>query len=77
VLIGIAMIDEERRSLKKIAEKGTIPYLPLDPYFENTFDVVTFPHDHHWNPKGHEIAANAIDAFLQKIDVFGSSEFRQ
>jgi hypothetical protein len=29
-----------------------------------TEDPVSFPHDDHWNAHGHQIAADAIDAFL-------------
>jgi hypothetical protein len=73
VLASVPMDSEMRTLLQRIAEENKISYLPLDEYFETSFTVVTFAHDQHWNPRGHEIAANAIDAFLQKLGVFHSS----
>jgi lysophospholipase L1-like esterase len=74
VLVSIPMDGEKRTFLQKIAATEKIPYLPLDAYFESTVARVTFPHDGHWNAKGHEIAANAIDAFLWKSGVFDTSK---
>lgn len=63
-----------RTFLQKFAKEEKIAYLPLDTQFESTVTSTTFPHDSHWNAKGHEIAANAIDAFLLKSGVFDASK---
>ena len=74
VLVSIPMNVEKRTWLQKIAEKGSIPYLQLDEYFESKGASVKFPHDGHWNADGHAIAANAIDEFLRELRLFGSSK---
>jgi len=72
VLVSIPMNAEKRTFLQNIAERERIPYLQLDEYFKSKMANVEFPHDRHWNVKGHEIAANAIDGFLRKQGVFHS-----
>jgi hypothetical protein len=74
ILVSIPMNVEGRTFLQKITEEEKIPYLPLDAYFESTVTSVRFSYDPHWNAKGHEIAANAIDAFLRKQGVFDPSK---
>jgi hypothetical protein len=76
ILISIPMSEERRAVLQRIAEEERFPYLPLDAYFRNRLVSTTFPHDLHWNPTGHEIAANAVDAFLLRIGVVDSSGSR-
>jgi hypothetical protein len=70
VLVSVPMGEEQRTFMQNITDKEKIPYLPLDAHFESTVASVTFPHNSHWNAKGHEIAASAIDTFLWKSDVF-------
>lgn len=74
VPVSIPMNGEKMTWLQKIAEKGGIPYLQLDKYFESKGASVMFPHDAHWNANGHAIAANAIDEFLHELKLFGSSK---
>jgi len=74
VLVSVPMSAEKRRFLQGIAARETIPYLPLDSHFESSVTRVVFPHDPHWNTKGHELAANVIDAFLLELGVFDASE---
>jgi lysophospholipase L1-like esterase len=74
MLVSIPMDREKRTFLQNIAEKEKIPYLPLDAYFASSVARVEFANDLHWNAKGHEIAANAIDAFLSKSGVFDTSK---
>jgi lysophospholipase L1-like esterase len=63
VLVSVPM-GEGRSVLQDVANREGIPYLPLDTAFGMTEDPVSFPHDDHWNAHGHQIAADAIDAFL-------------
>ncbi|UCE07651.1 MAG: SGNH/GDSL hydrolase family protein [bacterium] len=77
VLVSIPMGVEERTFLQNIALKENIPYLQLDKYFESKEATVMFPHDSHWNANGHEVAANAIDAFLGQQGLFHSSRSKR
>lgn len=70
VLVSIPMNVEEREWIQKITKKENIPYLQLDKYFESMEGSTRFPHDYHWNVKGHAIAAKAIDDFLRILNVF-------
>jgi len=56
--------------MEDFAQKDKIPYLSLNPYFELKEGQLTFSHDKHWNPIGHQIAANAVSDFLREIKVF-------
>ena len=70
VLVSIPLDARRRTFLQKLADAEKIAYLPLDAPFESTLSRTEFPHDAHWNAKGHELAANAIDAFLWESRVF-------
>ncbi len=71
-LVASTALDSLQASmLQEIVGGQGIPYLPLDPFFEHPTTKLTFAHDGHWNARGHEVAANALDAFLRKIGVFG------
>jgi hypothetical protein len=72
-LVSVPMNAESRAFLQKIADQARISYLALDAHFESAPTRGTFPHDRHWNASGHEIAANAIDAFLRESGVFNAS----
>lgn len=62
---GSALLPER---LGAIAETIGAPYLPLDAAFGDA--EVTFEHDGHWTSQGHEIAAGAIESFLESVGVF-------
>jgi hypothetical protein len=72
VLVSVPMDTEKRAVLQKITEDHEIPYLALDALFESTATPVTFPHDAHWNAKGHKLAAGAIETFLRDLPVFNA-----
>jgi len=70
ILVSVPMERKKRVWMEEFAQMEKIPYLALDPYFESKERQTTFAHDKHWNPIGHQIAANAISNFLKKIKVF-------
>jgi hypothetical protein len=76
VLVSLPMESDQRAVLQRVAADKRIPYLALDPHFQLITDSVVFPHDSHWNERGHEIAAQAIDGFLARIGVFRASRGR-
>ena len=55
------------------AREAGVAYLALDASFiaAGRELPVEFPHDRHWNPAGHAVAAGAIEEFLRSIRVFG------
>jgi hypothetical protein len=65
VVVSIPMIEEQRTSLQEALASAGVLYLPLDGDFKSSGSNTSFAHDFHWNAKGHKIAADAIDAFLQ------------
>lgn len=70
VVVSVPMDEEERVFLEELCLREGIPYLPLDTFFSETEIELTLPHDRHWNPAGHEVAAVAIDRFLRDLNVF-------
>ena len=60
------------RLLAGLRERG-VAHLALDPAFEGRSDI-RFPHDAHWTPNGHAIAADAIEGFLAGEGVFGAPD---
>jgi lysophospholipase L1-like esterase len=52
-----------------------IPFVGLDAAFRRQRDV-RFPGDPHWTPRGHAIAADAVEAFLVSQGALGSCEPR-
>jgi hypothetical protein len=60
-----------------ITEEYEIPYLAVDPQFESTASPVTFPHDAHWNAKGHKLAADAIETFLREVRIFNAPSLNE
>ena len=74
VLASVPMDSEKRAFIQKIAGEQKFAYLPLDGHFDSAAERTTFAHDGHWNSKGHEIAAGAIDSFLWKSGVIDESK---
>jgi hypothetical protein len=72
VLVAIPSGPRTRAALQTIAEKEKIPLLLLDPFFEKPASDFEIPYDGHWNAKGHEMAAEAIDGELVKLGIFTS-----
>jgi GDSL-like Lipase/Acylhydrolase len=64
LLVSVPMSDPPRSRLAAGVQALGIPYLPLDPAFRGQRDI-RFEHDAHWTPHGHEIAARAIEDFLE------------
>ncbi len=67
VLVSIPMSTGERTVLHELSEGLGFPYLALDARFDE--QGLVFPHDGHWNAKGHRAAADAIEGFLQECGV--------
>ena len=69
VVVSVPMDGAEhlaRFLARELAEAG-IPYLPLDAAMHgHSADEIYFPHDRHWTPAGHRIAAQATAAFLRE-----------
>ncbi len=70
VIVSVPMSVQYRAFLQDACRKEDIKCLPLDSYFESTGRITRFPHDRHWNPAGHEIAAKGIEDFLKGMGVF-------
>jgi len=70
LLVSVPMDAGRSARLQKLAEAEKIAYLPLDAQFASAATRTSFLHDTHWNASGHEIAANAIDAFFWKSGLF-------
>lgn len=77
VLVSVPMTTMKPSNLQALADREGFPYLPLDAPFASSTSSVSFPHDRHWNARGHRIAAKAIDAFLLKAGVFGASKLER
>lgn len=52
--------------LARICADLDIPLLDLQPALQNTLLRTYFRQGIHWNPRGHQVAATAIDAFLRE-----------
>ena len=64
----------EARGVLDVWSRGAgVPHLALDASLSSAGQELPleFPHDRHWNPAGHAIAAGAIEEFLLRIQVFG------
>jgi hypothetical protein len=77
LLVSVPMSPDGRAALGRFAESAGIAYLPLDAYLEPAGAAAHFPHDYHWNARGHQIAAAAIDTFLVKERVFPARASRE
>jgi hypothetical protein len=71
ILVSIPMGVEDRAMMRQMAERESIPYLQLDEFFESEGVRAVFPHDAHWNARGHAIAAAAIEGFLTGQGLLG------
>ena len=52
--------------MRQTCSREQIPFLALDHAFSDQSSATTLPHDHHWNPLGHKVAAEAMEAFLEQ-----------
>ncbi len=69
VVVGVQTGEVNSRFLaSRLATLG-IPFLSLDATFHNPQRAYTFPNDIHWNAAGHQLAAIAIEAFLQELEI--------
>lgn len=74
ILASVPMDSTYTAFLREMTELEDITYVALDASFESTSDRTSFPHDGHWNARGHEIAAAAIDSFLWKSGILEVAE---
>ncbi|NIM19688.1 MAG: hypothetical protein GTO51_04835 [Candidatus Latescibacteria bacterium] len=70
VLVSTPLAVEDRGVLEDFCTQENVPYLPLDDSYSNIEEKVTFTNDEHWNPRGHEIAAAAVERFLRRLEIF-------
>ncbi len=69
LLVSVPISDPPRGRLQEGLRALGIAHLALDDAFKRQRDV-RFPGDPHWTPHGHEIAADAVEAFLAGQGVF-------
>jgi hypothetical protein len=69
ILVSTPMDDKGRSVLEETVRRENLLYCSLDESFADIRESVTFPHDDHWNSRGHAIAAYAIGRFLQEMDI--------
>ncbi|MCE9613098.1 MAG: SGNH/GDSL hydrolase family protein [Lentisphaerae bacterium] len=55
---------------RRFAADFNVPCVPLSQAFARTAGPLEFAHDPHWNPAGHQVAADAIDATLAAARVW-------
>ncbi len=70
VLASAPMPEQKIAAATEAARRAGVDYLPLDSALSSAEARVTFDHDEHWTPFGHEVAATAIGQFLVSIGVF-------
>lgn len=66
VVVSCPLGGEHEGFLRKALDANGIPYLSLNAAFEAAAEPYHFPHDRHWNPYGHRLAAGAIAPWLQQ-----------
>jgi hypothetical protein len=71
LVASVPMSDPPRSGLEAGLRERGIAHLGLDAAFRRQRDV-RFPNDPHWTPRGHEIAAAAVEAFLASEGVLGA-----
>jgi hypothetical protein len=64
LLVSVPMPEPPRARFEAGVRALGITHLPLDAAFRKQRDVL-FAHDPHWTPRGHEVAAAAVEAFLE------------
>ena len=69
VLVSVPMDAAPRDALAEQARQSGFSYLPLDKAFQIGGAGLVLPNDGHWNERGHEVAANAIEDFLLEQDL--------
>ena len=69
-IVSIPMNPKRVALLADFSQQERIPYLSLDERFGRETAQTIFAHDGHWNQKGHQIAAEAIDQFFQEYSIF-------
>ena len=72
VLVSTPMLPVAHEVLEDWSRRTGVPYLALDASLAAADSVLPleFPHDQHWSPAGHAVAAAAIEEFLRSIPVF-------
>ena len=69
VLVSVPATSESMNPLEVFSERRGVPYLALDAAFSRVEEKTTFPHDGHWNARGHAVAARAIEGFLSAANL--------
>ena len=69
LVVSIPMADPPRTEFAARVAAAGIPLLLLDETFARPTAPVRFESDPHWTPYGHELAADAIEAFLREHGV--------
>jgi len=65
-------LDPERpgRAIRQLGEAKAIPVIDLGPAlradWQSSGESASWPHDGHWSPRGHEIAARTLDDWLRQ-----------
>lgn len=71
---GSASIEEILLLAAECKKYPNCQYLDLEPYFRKSYQEngqrFDWDHDHHWNEKGHRIAASALAELLEQNDYF-------
>ncbi len=70
VVVSVPLSEGARVIIHSVCKSEGIPYLSLGTAFTRDGRTLTFEHDGHWTPQGHEVAADAVGDFLNTIDVF-------
>jgi hypothetical protein len=71
VVVSIPMQGKGLKNLLSTTFQAEgVPYLALDEALSNSPERLTFEHDEHWNARGHQVAAAAIEEFLINGGIF-------
>lgn len=73
ILVSYRLNPEQTVGIEAVCSTETIPFLTLDTTLSKSRELVTFPHNPHWNATGHRIAADAVEAFLRQQGLFSVS----
>jgi hypothetical protein len=76
-LTSVPCSHELEDKLAELCKQQSIPYLPLSQAFSEADKPATFPHDCHWAPYGHQIAADAVEAFIARLGWLPASGDRE
>lgn len=64
----LANLDHQRDAVAEMASASGLPFIDLTPVLSEAAasgELTYYTYDTHWNQRGHEIAGNAIAAFLE------------